>query len=118
MIRITWLGDTTGLDLKATWDVQEVRLHTVKSMLQPDGRTKADTIVLVVFISEKQWRKLIADYGKDNIGTNMVGCVIIPLFANAVLWTCNAPKGYEHVIKVATYTACSFKEVEIQSETK
>lgn len=112
MIKITWKGDVTGLDLKPTWIVEEARIHTVKSMLQLDGETRKDTLVLYVKVNEHQLRKLVDDYGKDNIPLSILGVQVINLEPNAILWAWKPPKGYEHIIKKADYTAFTIEAFE------
>jgi hypothetical protein len=102
---IRWTGDTTGLDLKPTWEVESVRIHTVNNMLQPDGQTRAATMVAYFKMTADQIRKLIEEYGKESIPTNILGVNVIPLFPNAVLWTWYPPKGYIGTIKPGTYTS-------------
>lgn len=104
MPQIRWLGDTTGIDLHPTWNIQKIRIHTVKNMLQPD-ETRRDTLVLALLPNADEMRKLTDEFGKENVPLTMLGSIIIPLFPNAVLWTWNPPKGYEKSIRVATYTA-------------
>lgn len=107
MPKIVWLGDKTGLNLKPFWDVKTVRVHTVM-MEQPD-HTRKDTCVLVLLMTAEQCRKVREDFG--DVPINMLGCVVIPLFPNAILWTWKAPKGYPSV-KDGTYTAFEIVEVE------
>lgn len=111
-MKIKWLGDTTGLNLHPTWEVKGIRVHTVPKMLQPDGQTRADTMVLYIMTTAEQLRKLCADYEKKNINVGILGMNVIPLNPNAVLWRWLPPAGYEGSIKVETYTAFEIVEEE------
>jgi len=91
-MKITWLAPLVGLDLKPTWEVEHVRIHTVKDMLQPDN-TRRDTMVLAIKVNEKQYRKLVEEYGRASIPVGMLSYAVIPLFPNAILWTMKSP-GY------------------------
>lgn len=107
---VEWTGDITGLDLKPTWEVEEVSIHTVKNMLQPDGKTKQDTLVAYFNMTSKQMNKLFNDYGRHSFSISVLGIDVIPLYPNAILWVWKAPKGYENAIKDGTYTAFRIKQ--------
>lgn len=109
---IRWLGDITGLDLKPTWEVEFARIHTVKKMLHGDGKRR-DTIVLYIKATPEQHRRLVLEFGEENIPTTMLGLEVIVLEPGTILWTCHPPKGYEKSIKIGTYTA-----VEIECQEK
>lgn len=105
VIKIRWLGDTTGLDLKPEWEVSFARIHTVKNMLHGNGKRR-DTVVLYLNVNEKQYRRLVDEFGKNNIPSNILGLEVIVLDEpGRPLWIENPPKGYEKSIKVSTYTA-------------
>lgn len=111
-MKIRWLADTTGLNLKPTWEVKGIRVHTVPKMLQPDGVTRKDTMVCYFICTPEQLRKLTDEYEKKNFSMGMLGLNVIVLEPNATLWTLHPPKGYESAIKGGTYHAFEIVEEE------
>lgn len=88
-VRVVWRGNR--LDLRPTWIVEEVRIHTVKGYMLPDG-TKKDTLVAYFKATVDQLTVLFKDYGKANIGHGIFGINAIPLIPGAVLWRFNLPE--------------------------
>jgi hypothetical protein len=97
---ITWIGDTTGLDLKPTWEVESAQVHLVRGFRLPDGGM-ADTFVLHVRTTEDQMRMLRRDFG-ESISTGILGLGVLPIRPGYPVWTWNPPSGY--ALKPGNYT--------------
>ena len=104
-MKIRWLDDTTGLNLKPTWEVENVVVHTLLNYkrIGEKGPGKHTTF-LSIRCTPEQLRKLVEDYGED-IKMSLLGLEAIVLEPRKPLWVWNPPKGYEQSMKVGTYMA-------------
>ena len=98
---LTWKGDVEGLDLQPTWEIESAKIHWV-----PNFRgDQAATCVLVVSATQEQIAKLVRDYGKENIKVGILGLEALPIRFGQPVWKWTPPKGYEHRMRPAAYTA-------------
>lgn len=107
-MKITWVSDTSGLELRPTWEVEKVCIHTVKNFFMFDG-TRKDQIVLCVFLTADQYISLVEEYGKHNFAPTIMGVYIIPLVPHAILWTWAPPPEYP---RLPTYQYTGFELTE------
>lgn len=95
---ITWTKDLNGLELRPTWTVETIKVHTVHNYKMPDGSRK-DQIVLAVIMTKEQCEKIARDYG---VSFGLFPAYIVPLTTGGILWTWKSPTPG---VKDGVYTA-------------
>lgn len=102
-MKITWKHDTTGLDLKPSWECESAQVHWLDKYTCADGSI-ISTFVLHIRLTPAQSRKLQQDF-PESVRFGMLGLEVLPLIPGQPIWVWKPPRGYENSIKPGTYMA-------------
>lgn len=101
-MRITWIGDDTGMDLRPVWLVESAQVLLVKN-LSRDGMILGNVFVLCVKATPEQTRALLSEFGAG-IKVGILGLEVLPLIAGRPVWTWLPPPGYETRVKTHNFS--------------